>query len=73
MVRLDRGSSNLPGRIGKPRKCWVFCRLGTTCGLCRWERGKSIVIGKLIGATLVLAVGRSAQFSAWSATSSNSG
>jgi hypothetical protein len=28
VVRLDRGSSNLPGRIGKPRKCGVFCCLG---------------------------------------------
>ena len=29
VVRLDRGSSNLPGRIGKPRKRGVFCCLGT--------------------------------------------
>jgi hypothetical protein len=28
VVRLDRGSSNLPGRIGKPRKRGVFCCLG---------------------------------------------
>src|SRR5688572_17290377 len=39
VVRLDRGSSNLPGRIGKPRKCGVFCRQGTTCVLARGSVG----------------------------------
>ena len=32
VVRLDRGSSNLPGRIGKPRKCGVFRCLGIRHG-----------------------------------------
>ena len=64
VVRLDRGSSNLPGRIGRPRKHGVFCCLGTTCRLWQWERGKSIVFGKLIGATPGSRSDEAPQFSA---------